>query len=315
MKSNLLVYFPIGPTFRFRSVRNILDNVEAYSNVDVLIMTDYKEDPVFNSLMGFKNVMIKDIDELRKDYQWSIEHEPLPIKTLSESEYARDITRSNRKISSSIWRFAFLLESIEDYHTICVCNCDVVWQGDKQNVEDMVSYISSFDEDLSIGHGYYDYTDGIYYDVSFQKTAEQMAVENNSALLTSKLTSNDGNLFCYHFKNKSSIKRFLELSNNIVYEVLVNKRSDLRSLGYHSIWMVNNELIQAIVHSMLNINVYPIDGPLHSSFSIRTYPQDRFWNWFTGDFEVNTESKESFIKTNYERLKDSYPLTEETIIN
>jgi hypothetical protein len=296
----LLVYYTIGPTFRNRIVYSILKNIESYSLFDVLIMTDMKEDPIFKSLESYKNIIIKDIDELRKDYPWSIEYEKLPIKTLNEKEYATYVLEKDWVIPGSIWRFVFCLPEIEKYDAIFVCNCDIECKADQLIYDSIKNSFSSLNKDMVIGNGGYDFTD------RFGDLANIIIKENNYQQLNPRLYSNDGNFFCYTFKNKNNIKNYLDIFNNIVYEILVNNREDLFILGRHGIWAVNNEPIQSIVHSILDIDVASLTFEVNRGFSILTFPEDRFWNWCQGDFICTLESKEEFIKINYERLKSFY---------
>jgi hypothetical protein len=296
----LIVYFPVGPTFRNRVVYSILKNIESYSLFDILIMTDFKEDPIFNSLREFTNIIIKDIDELRKDYPWSIEYEKLPVKTTNEKEYALDITKNEKLISSSIWRFAFCLPEIEKYDAILFCNCDIECKANIDTFNNIKNDFNLLTKDTVIGNGGYDFTD------QFSSIANIIIKENNYTQLNPKLYSNDGNFFCYSFKNKNNIKNFLDILNNIIYQILVNNREDLFFLGRHGIWSLNNEPIQSIAYSILGIDVLPNILSINTGFSVFTFPEDRFWNWSQGDFICTLESKEEFIKINYERLKSFY---------
>jgi hypothetical protein len=306
MKKNiLLIYFPIGPTFRERVVYNIVNNKKDYSYYDILIMTDIKEDPIFDQLSEFNNINIVDIDKLRKDYQWSVEHEPLPIKTYNQSDYANYIMGkygNENLISSAIWRFAFLLPNIKNYDSIVVCNCDIVCANHEENYNMLVNDLTNYENDIAIGDGGMDFTD------KYITTAKIIEKDLDITLKKERLISNDGNLFCYSFKDKNKIEQFFNVYNKIVYEILVNKNPNYQILGKHTLWMLHNEEICSIIYSLLDIDCLPKTHYMRYSYSIHYYPEDRFWNWTMENFETSNISKQDFIEKNYEKLKNFYNL-------
>ena len=299
-KEFLLVYFPVGPTFRNRVVYNIVNNRESYSLFDVAILTDMPTDTVFDQIRNDQNTRILNINDLRRDYPWFIEHEGLPIKTLNEQEYALDIMNNNRVIPSCVWRFAFSIDNIKSYSAIIFCNCDVVCVSNPNHLEEMKNNFNSFSNDVVIGNGIYDFTE------KYLEIAKKLSLESGLVLKRDKLMCNDGNFFCFSFKNKEKIEEFYSFFNKLIYEIVVTKREDLYSLERHSSWLVNNEGVQAILTSLFDIEVIPNTSEILKNFSIRTYPEDRFWNWPQGNFETSTISKQDFINKNFEKLKKFY---------
>jgi hypothetical protein len=301
MKSNiLLIYFTMGPTFRQRSVDTIIKNKGSYDLFDILLMTDYKNDPAYDVLKSYDNITIVEIDELRKEYQWSIDFEKLPIKTLSDQEYATDIIENDIKIPSSIWRFALAHPGIEKYDALMFLNCDVQCVATEDAIMPVIKLFSECETDTVIGHGLYNYTD------QFRQTADQLSMDFGLNKITRDLLSTDGNFFSYVFKNKTNIKKYLEIMNRIIYEILVEKKDHLFFLGQHSTWLTHNEAIQSIVNASLDMDIHPHPGYIYHNFELKRYPEDRFWNGSSDIFICTLEGKSHFIKTNYNELKAYY---------
>ena len=214
MKKNLLlVYTTTGPTSRERSVINIVDNLATYTQFDILLLTDYQADPIYDSVRHLDNIIIKAIDELRKDYPWSIQHEPLPIKTLSDEEYATYLVTTNTAIGSCFWRFAFLLDGIEKYDGVLFCNTDVVFTGDAAVVDQLEREIQKFTKSTVFGHGGYDRTEQYTNEWHF------IMQYNNFQRKKDQLLSNDGNFFCYCFKSKHEITEFFNVVDVNIYNI------------------------------------------------------------------------------------------------
>ena len=301
MKSNiLLIYFTMGPTFRQRSVDTIIKNKGSYDLFDILLMTDYKNDPVYDVLKSYDNITIVEIDELRKEHQWSIDFEKLPIKTLSDQEYATDIMENDIKIPSSIWRFALAHPGIEKYDALMFLNCDVQCVANEDTIAAVIKLFTGCETDTVIGHGKYNYTD------QFRQTANQLSTDVGLDRITCDLLSTDGNFFSYVFKDKTNIKKYLEIMNRIIYEILVEKKDYLFFLGQHASWLTHNEAIQSIVNAILNMDVQPNTEYIYDSFKLNRYPEDRFWNWPIAGFITTKNGKSHFIKTNYNELKAYY---------
>lgn len=303
-KKLLLVYNTMGPTSRERSVINILDNLTSYSYFDVLLMTDYKEDPVYNSIRHLSNIIIKDIDELRNNHPWSIEHELLPIKTLNDEEYATYLVNKNMALSSCLWRFAFLLEGIEDYDGVLFCNTDIVFTGNEITINDLETSIKKFTKSTMFGHGVYDRTERFKNEFNF------IAKHNNFQIKKDYLWSSDGNFFCYCFKSKNEMVEFFHIMNTIVYNILVEKIPELFFLARHTMWSLHSEEIQSIVHALTDIDISENLNIFYTMVNLMRYPEDRFWNWGiwlpSQEMKNTTKGKKHFIEMNYDLLKKYY---------
>jgi hypothetical protein len=199
-----------------------------------------------------------------------------------------------------MWRFALSIDNIKSYSAIIFCNCDVVCVSNPNHLEEMKRKFNSFSNDVVIGNGIYDFTE------NYLEIAEKLSRENGLALKRDRLMCNDGNFFCFSFKNKEKIDAFFSFFNKVIYEIAVKKREDLSSLEKHSSWFINNEIVQSILTSVFDIEVMPNTSEMLKNFSIRTYPEDRFWNWPQGNFETSIISKQDFINKNFERLKKFY---------
>ena len=75
MNKILIVQFTVGPTHKARLLHN-LNTYPAYNRFDVLILTNDVE--FFDSVSDRSNIILKDINEIRKDYPWSLELEVIP---------------------------------------------------------------------------------------------------------------------------------------------------------------------------------------------------------------------------------------------
>lgn len=302
----LIVYTTIGPTFRERSVINIVDNLNSYSFFDILLLTDYVNDPIYDQIKHLDNVIIKDIDGMRKEYAWSIEHERLPVKTLSDEEYATHLVVNNMALPSPLWRFALLLENIEQYDCVLFCNCDIVFTGGQEEFQLLSNAVKNITETTVFGHGGYIITD------QFKNEFDWLCNRSNFERKKEYLWCSDGNLFCYCFKNKDDIKIFFDTMNTIIYNVMVDAVSETFFLGRHGMWLLNNEPIQSIAYAVTDIKI-GADACLHELYRMVTlmrYPEDRFWNWCAWlpeqEMVSTLKGKKHFIETNYELLKKYY---------
>lgn len=290
----LLSHVAIGPTFRDRLLFNILNNLDSYLLFDNLILTDIKED--FEQLKHYPNIKIEYINDAKKDYPWSIEYEPLPIKTSSEEEYAKFIINNNYKLPSGTHRFG--LEYLE-YKAVFFLNCDVICTFTPESYSEFISYLDKLDKDTVIGKNHF-FHEG--YSNEFDFISQKYDIPYNNTLLQ----SNDGNLFGYIFLDKNKQQEFVNLYNKITYSTLIENKDKLWKIGQHGIWGLNNEVIQSFIHNFLDIEVLPINSIMNEYFKIYTYPEDRFWSWAHGGFKCNLLSKKLFVKENKELLKEFY---------
>lgn len=294
----LLTYIAIGPTYRDRLLYNVLNGLESYQLVDLLILTDIVDD--FDVLLKYHNIKVQNLNDLRKDHPWSLEYEVLPLATKNETEYVDDIFLNQRTFSFALWRFVLLIEGIETYKALFFANCDVLFKLQPDQYDVFIKSLDFSTEDSVIGYGHVSYTH------IFKDLVKIYAEKNKLPYLENLIEGNDGNLFGYCFKNKTKFKQLFEIMDSIIHQTIVEKDINYLQLGQHSIWLTNNEPIQAIAYSLLNITSYAGHNSLYSAFAINTYPEDRFWSWVGGTLINSLTSKQDFINTNYNNLKKFY---------
>ncbi len=314
-----MVHWTIGPTHKQRLLNNF-NKYKDYDRFDNLIMTDSVE--YFDSLSKKENVYIVHIDEIRKDFPWSIELEKLPNEKFDESKYAHEFISTNVKIPTLLERFAFNWELAKNYCGFIFMNCDIHPVFDDEWYKKLEKYFCEpieshprFKElgDLSNrilmtpGAGYYD----IQHHSFLKRLAEDI---NNKYKITDSPIKDeffcmDGNFRTFKFPNPESIDKFFYLINNVVYDSLVNSKEEYIYLTTHSMWNGHSEYIMSILFNLLDAKVFPLTpefGFIKSfTFLINSYPEDRFWNWGQ-NMESSMIGKEDFINKNYEKLKEYY---------
>lgn len=290
----LLSHVAIGPTFRDRLLSNILNNLDSYLLFDNLILTDIKED--FKQLKQYPNIKIEYINDIKKDYPWSIEYESLPVKTSNEEEYAKFIVNNGYKLPSGTFRFG--LRYLE-YKAIFFLNCDIVCTFTPDSYNKLILNLNKINKDTVIGRNHFFYKN---YSNEFNFISQKYDISYTNT----SLQSNDGNLFGYIFLNKDKQQKFINLYNKITYSTLIENKDKLWRIGQHGIWGLNSEVIQSFIHNFLDIEVLPLDYIMGEYFKVHTYPEDRFWSWAHGGFKCNLLSKKLFVEENKELLKEFY---------
>jgi hypothetical protein len=316
-KKLLIVQFAIGPTHKSRLLYN-LKTYSGYDLYDVFIITDSVE--FFDSVKHKSNLFINDIDEIRKDYPWSIEFEKIPKEKFDESKYAKEVIEGNIKIPTLMRRFVFCWDKVYDYDGFIFMDCDVIPLYNEyfhNRMENFFTNPLSEHPDFSIG---VDLTDKIImipgagsYDRYHHEYLMDFAKDINERYkitdreLEWRFPITDGNFRTIKFPNKSLIKPFFELMNNIIYDVLVDKKYFY--LGTHSMWNNHSEYILSIMLNLYDGYTFPFSHGLgllsNTTFRIDCYPEDRFWNWGM-NMESSLIGKMDFVKKNYDKLKEFY---------
>jgi hypothetical protein len=325
MKNNaLLVCLGIGPTYKKRLLNNLKTN-NGYDKYDILLITNDVE--YWYEIKNKENIFIEDIDDLRKDYPWSIENEKLPIEKRDEIKYAKEIIFNNFKFPTLLERFCFIWKNAKNYDGFIWLNTDVLPKEivDKQ-VEGMNKYFSKKEFSNSLFGLDIDTPKkqivmcpgGSKFDMHhYPILVEYTKKINNKYKITENSISNDfyafdGNFITYNFPNKNYYVQFFDLINNILKDYFENKE-EFFFLGTHTIWSTSEEYIVSIVMKLMNGVFVPLNSCNilgNQTFSVNCYPEDRFWNW-GWDSPVITESQinegqEGFIKRHYDRLKSFY---------
>lgn len=318
MNKILIVQFALGPTHKSRLLHN-LQTCSSYKYFDVFILTD--DVKYFDSISYMSNITLKDLEEMRKDYPWSIELEKIPPSTNDEAEYAKYFIENNVKIPTLLRRFVFLWENVTNYLGFIFMDCDILPVADEEWYEKLVNYFYN----PITKHPYPEFTDSLEnkiistpaggpYNDDVSKYLKEFAINfNNDYKVTDKINDHfmvtDGNFRTLRFPNKELIKPFFELLNNIVYDVLTLKKEEYFFIGVHSMWNLQSEQILSMIFNLLDVKCFPWTENFGfsrvSSFKVNSYPEDRFWNWGM-NMEPSMVGKQDFINKNYDKLKQYY---------
>lgn len=309
----LIVQCAWGPTYRKRLLKNLRE-CDGYDLYDVFIMTDQVED--FKEVMNKENIYIRDINEMRKDYPWSIEYEQIPEEKIDDKKYTEEI--SKLKIPTLLRRFVFLWEKVENYDGFIFMDCDVIPIKNLDTYEITRNYFTNkitkhpfFNDGEDLTGKMIVIPGGQSYEEPYhpflleyaKKINEKYKITDRELVWDFRMT--DGNFRTVNFPDKSYCKKFFELINNIVYDTLVEK--EYFFLATHSIWNAHSEYIISIALNLFGGAAYPKNtegiglGP--DLFRVDCYPEDRYWCW---NLLENAETKEEFIKINYDKLKTFY---------
>ena len=326
MNKILIVQYSVGPTYKDRLIHN-LKTYPGYDGYDVFILTNDVE--YFHSVSHMENVFLQDIDEIRKDYPWSMELEPVPQEKIDQTKYAKEIWGCDPviKFPTLLERFVFLWDKAINYDGFIFMNCDIIPLVNDEYHKIMVDYFSNplikypqqevwytpeqlgetQENKIIVIPG------GFVYGDPHQYFLKDYAIDiNNKYKITDKeiegkFLATDGNFRTIKFPNKSMIKPFFELLNNICRDVLVDEK--YFHLGTTPSWNLHSEHILSIMFKLYDSITFPLSygsGIVSNvTFRIDCYPEDRFWN-FSGGFVDSTISKEDFIEKNYVELKRFY---------
>jgi hypothetical protein len=317
MNKILIVQFALGPTHKARLLKN-LQSCKAYDYFDVFILTDSVE---YFSSINKSNIIIKDLDLMRKDYPWSIELEKIPPKTDDEAEYAKYFIENNVKIPTLLRRFVFLWDKVENYDGFIFMDCDILPNLNDNTYPLLEEYFCTPFKDHPVfptGEKLEDkiivMPGGSSYDDIHHGYLKDFAISINEKykITNKKIEHNfivtDGNFRTIKFPKKEMIKPFFELMNNIIYDILFVNKESYFVLGTHSMWNLHSEYILSIMFNLLDARAFPMTssaGIRNGFFNIDCYPEDRFWNWGM-DMESSIIGKNDFINKNYDKLKKFY---------
>jgi hypothetical protein len=136
MEKPVISLWGFGPSYRKRVKLNILEAINSgYDNtMDYIVLTDYPEDFIEFAEQTGKIKAIVDINEVRKEYDWSKEVEFIPPSAIDEIAYGREYNEAlaNRKLFSySLHRFSFPTFAKLGYNKIVFMDGDVKIRYDK----------------------------------------------------------------------------------------------------------------------------------------------------------------------------------------
>lgn len=308
----LITQFIVGPTYKDRVKHNLRTYVDSYKYFDVIILTD---DVSYFDDIDMPNVAFSDVNELRQWQSWSAQYETLPIEKRDETAYAREFIYTAAKIPTLMRRFVFNLPHIEEYCGYVFMDADVIPVATEDTYRVLENFFCKATNHPEYGGNIKDkicVIPGIEqsYDVDSQAFLYEYAVQINAKYkVTDNVSKNfiltDGNFRCIRFGDKSQIHRFYELLNNVILDIY---RGEYSVLSSGIIWNLHSEYILAIVFNLLGAVGFPmtVGTGLHpqSCFRIDSYPEDRFWHSGLG-YQI-TDTKEEFVKINYNMLKEFY---------
>jgi hypothetical protein len=303
MKNKILItQFSVGPVYRDRLLHN-LQTYSGYDYFDILIITDYVK--TFNPISHKPNIFVQDVNELRKDFPWSIEFEIFPNEKDSDAKYLQEIKDRQIHIPTMMERFTFIWNKVYDYDGFVFMNCDVVPMF-LRDYGDLELYFTNPNKNIIMSPG------GNVKNTNIPALHANTIEINNRHKITHKeiinqYYHNDGNLRSFKIYDKSMIKPFFNLLNNICYDILVEKMYTL--LDTHSVWDLHSEEIYSIALNLLNDDkVTDQDLPININdfFRCDNYPEDKFWSPIYSDMTPTIEGKKKFIEINYEQLKKYY---------
>jgi len=319
MKINaLMVIQGFGPTYKKRLLNNIKTN-KGYEKYDILLITDDVE--YWDDIKNKENIFIEHIDDLRKDYPWSIENEKLPNEKRDEIKYAKEIIENNFKFPTLLQRFGFIWKNAQNYDGFIWPNTDVLPKEiTEYHVIEMNKYFSEkkfsntcYGLDINTpqkqivmcpgGSKLDEYHHPYILDYA-KKINEKYKITNKE--ITHNFMMFDGNFITYNFPDKNYYFKFFDLINNIVKEYFENK-NEFFHLGTHTMWLTGQEFITSIAMYLMNGTMVPTNSCNilgNQTFDIFCYPEDRFWNW-GWECDIN-EGQEGFVKKNYDKLKHFY---------
>jgi hypothetical protein len=307
MNKILIVQLALGPTYKARLLHN-LQTYPAYDKFDIFIMTDEVE--YFNQVSYKSNLYVNNIDEIRKDYPWSIELEKIPPVINDETEFAKYYLENNVKIPTLLQRFSLNWEKASDYNGFIWMDCDVLPLVDSETYDKLEAYFATKEDKvviLPVGGAYN--MDNNSYIKDFALCINDKYKITNKEIVDNNFLTTDGNFRTLKFPSKEYTKYFFELLNNIVYDVLTDNQYFL--IGVHTMWNLHSENILSILFNLLEAKGYPwseergIDRNNNNSFKLCGFPEDRFWNWGM-NMEPSTIGKQDFIDKNYDKLKKYY---------
>ena len=289
------------------------------SKYDVLLITNDIE--YWDELKNKENIFIEHIDDLRKDYKWSIDNEKLPLEKRDEIKYAKEIIETNFKFPTLLERFCFIWKNAQNYDGFIWLNTDVL---PKDITDNSIIEMNKYFSDKTFSNTCFNL--GIdtpktqiimcpggakwdeYHHAHLLEYAKKI---NDKYKITTKEIKHDfsifdGNFITYNFPNKTYYFDFFNLINNILKEYFEN-REEFFFLGQHTMWLNAQEYITSIAMTLLNGVMIPLNSCNilgNETFNVFCYPEDRFWNW-GWECDLN-EGQLGFVNRNYDKLKLFY---------
>jgi len=308
MSKVLLGYTAIGPTYKDRVVYHIKKYEEHYKYFDILILTDDPEYFKFGEIKHFSNVIIEDLNKHREQFPEFLEYEKLVEEKISNSIYRNQIVELSLQgfyFPLHLQRFILNYENLDQYQGIIMLDCDVAPVIDENGYEKFVNYFDRMPiNSVSSNKCYYTWEDRPKVKDFIYECISELGITNQKDL--SVVDGFDNPLKLLKFEGIEKARSFFNMWN---YCLLKSFKSKDRDFLIPRAWGDASEVIISILYTLENIKVNKdnIDYNIMNYFRSYTYPEDRFWNDVTClNFNISSNSKEEFIKVNYEKLKEFY---------
>ena len=220
MNKILLAYFPIGPTFRDRLIY-FFEKFEFHNLFDILIVTDYVE--YFDKYVNKYNLTVIDINELRKDDNWSFDYELIPDEKIDEGKFALEM-RSRIKLKTrfplTLHRYIFSLDLLDNYKGVVLFDCDSRPCDSKDHIDKWALYLDGLKESRITTFRPYQYNkerDLNEFNGQLLRFARELNKNLNlNCSVDYNFISTDGPMRVYNFYSKNDRLKFFNIFNEAV---------------------------------------------------------------------------------------------------
>jgi len=299
MKNKILIsQTAIGPTYNRRLLSNLKD-AHSYNYFDIIVLSN--DIKFFDEIKNKPNIILKDIDEIRSDYPWSLELEVYSKEKIDEMIYAKELMQLrevyNKKFPHLLSRFGLAYEKREEYDGFIMMDCDVIPSLGDVGYEKLYEYFVNPK-----------YLDPIFGEVktgclvtpssipmqepksSFMLLAAKKFNEEYNITdkeITNEFVRIDCNIYTLKFSDKSKIKIFFDVLNLFIHDLLKHKHPEYEFLTLNHNISMQSEDVLSIVFKLLDINTTNAsfgNGLDHSCFYRTGFKEDKFWDYNPIDF-------------------------------
>lgn len=304
-------YWAIGPSFRNALKKNIAKYLTAFPvPFKFTILTDHVED--FDEIKQKTNrcLAVLDINEQRKEYDWSFELELIPTAK-TDREYTqqfRENLANNKRFSYSLHRFVIPWMIKNGVTNFMMADPDVHIGTKNPDITNIQKYIDAFftkdtlrrkdefteETNYVIGSAYCESDSQVSIDL-FNTLKKQNGIEKEVPI---KFAMNDGPFRFYRFKSIQDLQQFFDVWNTGVQTSLTGSEF----VTAHGAVFLNDEILLGVTYSLLDIKVCPAD---HTAILIRHRIENRYMMPTEGYYKL-TDTFEEFLSINREELIAHY---------
>lgn len=310
--NNIVVSFwAIGPVYRMSLKKTIDKYIKAFPEpFSFTVLTDHVEDFEYLKQQTDKCLAVLDINEQRKNYEWSFELEPIPeAKTDREyTEQFRNNLRYGKLFSYSLKRFIIPWMIENKVTKFMMADADVHIQMVNPDIKTRQDYADAFLAKNGLNNSQ-EFTDETNYCTgsSIFQTKDPLNVEffndlkalyNIDKEVPEWFYVNDGPFRFYHFKSVDDLEQFFDVWNDAVKMAATDGKYN-RTRGPV---FLNDELFLASVYSVLGIQACPVN---HTAINIRHRIEMRYVMPTMGSFKLGN-TYEEFLELNKEELINYY---------